>query len=345
MARRHSRMARTLLEVRQNMMYLRSSRRWGQLLAGAVLAFCTTVHAQEWPTKPVKIIVPYAPGGVTDMLTRLVANKLSVSMKQSFIVENQPGASGIIGSDRVAKAPADGYTLLASGMASLVIAPSAGATPFDPMKSFSHVALLGGPPLALVVHPSLPAKDVKEFIAYANAEPDGLSYGSPGSGTHNHLMGELFRTRTNTKLTHISYKGGGPATADLLGGHIKAAFLTFSTVAEQVKTGKLRLLAVTSSRRLAEHEGVPTFAELGYGYLTTNNWCGISAPAGTPPAVLNKLNAEIQKAMRSAEVREVMKSEFIEPNSLDAAGFTEYFGKEIARWAPVIKAANLKLGG
>ena len=333
------------IQRKTNMQYLCGPLQWGRFLAAAVLAFCTTVHAQDWPAKPVKIIVPYAPGGVTDMLTRLVANKLSVSMRQPFIVENQPGASGIIGSDHVAKAPADGYTLLASGMASLVIAPSAGQTPFDPMKSFSHVALLGGPPLALVVHPSLMAKDVKEFVAYANAQSEGLSYGSPGSGTHNHLMGELFRARTNTKLTHIPYKGGGQTTADLLGGHITAAFLTFSTVAEHVKTGKLRLLAVTSSHRLAEHESVPTFAELGYGYLTTNNWCGISAPAGTPTVVVNKLNAEIQKAMRSAEVREVMRVEFIEPNTLDAAGFTDYFAKEIARWAPVIKAANIKLGG
>jgi tripartite-type tricarboxylate transporter receptor subunit TctC len=158
----------------------------------AALALCTNAQAQsqEWPARPVKIIVPYAAGGVTDMLTRLVATRLSASLKQPFVVENQPGASGIIGSDRVAKAPADGYTLLASGMASLVIAPSAGQTPFDPMKSFTHIALFGGPPLSLVVHPTLPAKDLKSFIAGANAQEGGLSYGSPGSGTHNHLMGE-----------------------------------------------------------------------------------------------------------------------------------------------------------
>jgi tripartite-type tricarboxylate transporter receptor subunit TctC len=320
-------------------------RQFGRALVVAAVALCTTLHAQEWPAKPVKIIVPYASGGVTDMLTRLVASKLSTAFRQSFVVENLPGASGIIGSDKVAKAPADGYTLLASGMASLVIAPSAGQTPFDPMKNFTHVALVGGPPLALVVHPSLAVKDVKEFVAYANAQPEGLSYGSAGSGTHNHLMGELFRTRTGARMVHISYKGGGPATADLLGGHVKAAFLTFSTVAEHVKSGKLRLLAVTSSHRLADFPNIPTFAELGYGYLTTNNWCGISGPAGLPPAIANKLNAEIQKAMRSSEVREVMKTEFIEPNSLDPAAFTEFFASEISRWAPVIKAANLKLGG
>lgn len=311
--------------------------------AGAAL-WASGARAQEWPAKPVKIIVPYAAGGVTDMLTRLVATQLGVALKQPFLVENLPGASGIIGSDRVAKASPDGHTLLASGMASLVITPSAGSTPFDPMRSFSHIALLGGPPLALVVHPSMTAKDVRDFIAQANAKSGGLSYGSPGAGTHNHLMGELFRTRTGANMVHVAYKGGGPAAADLLAGHIPAAFLTFSTVVEQVKAGKLRLIAVTSGQRLPGFTDIPTFAELGYGYLSTHNWCGLSAPAGLAPAVALRLNAEVQKAMRTSEVRKVMQQEFVEPNSLDPAGFTDYFKEEIARWAPVIKAANLKLG-
>lgn len=311
--------------------------------AGAAL-WAGGASAHEWPAKPVKIIVPYAAGGVTDMLTRLVATQLGVAMKQPFLVENLPGASGIIGSDRVAKASPDGHTLLASGMASLVITPSAGSTPFDPMRSFSHIALLGGPPLALVVHPSVTAKDVKDFIAQANAKAGGLSYGSPGAGTHNHLMGELFRTRTGANMVHVAYRGGGPAAADLLAGHIPAAFLTFSTVVEQVKAGKLRFIAVTSGQRLPGFADVPTFAELGYAYLSTHNWCGLSAPAGLAPAVALRLNAEVQKAMRTSEVRKVMQQEFVEPNSLDPAGFTDYFKDEIARWAPVVKAANLKLG-
>ena len=278
------------------------------------------------------------------MLTRLVATQLGVTMKQPFLVENLPGASGIIGTDRVAKASPDGYTLLASGMASLVITPSAGTTPFDPMRSFSHIALFGGPPLALVVHPSVTAKDVKDFIAQANAKAGGLSYGSPGAGTHNHLMGELFRTRTGANMVHVAYRGGGPAAADLLAGHIPAAFLTFSTVVEQVKAGKLRLIAVTSSQRLPGFAEVSTFAEQGHGYLSTHNWCGLSAPAGLAPAVASRLNAEVQKAMRTPEVRKVMQQEFVESNSLDPAAFTDYFKEEIARWAPVVKAANLKLG-
>ena len=310
----------------------------------AVLSAPMAASAQEWPARPVKIIVPYAAGGVTDMLTRLVATQLSAAMKQSFVVENVPGASGIIGSDRVAKSPPDGYTLLASGMASLVITPSAGNTPFDPMRSFSHIALVGGPPLALVVHPSVTARDVKEFIAQSHAQSGGISYGSPGAGTHNHLMGELFRTRTGAHMVHVAYKGGGPAAADLLAGHIPAAFLTFSTVVEQVKAGKLRFVAVTSGQRLPGFADVPTFAELGYGYLSTNNWCGLSAPAGLPAALAARLNAEVQKAMRTAEVRKVMQQEFVEANSLDPAGFTDFFKEEIARWAPVVKAAQLKLG-
>jgi tripartite-type tricarboxylate transporter receptor subunit TctC len=315
----------------------------GAVGAGSVL-WASGLRAQEWPAKPVKIIVPYAAGGVTDMLTRLVATQLGVTMKQPFLVENLPGASGIIGTDRVAKASADGYTLLASGMASLVITPSAGTTPFDPMRSFSHIALFGGPPLALVVHPSVTAKDVKDFIAQANAKAGGLSYGSPGAGTHNHLMGELFRTRTGANMVHVAYRGGGPAAADLLAGHIPAAFLTFSTVVEQVKAGKLRLIAVTSSQRLPGFAEVSTFAEQGHGYLSTHNWCGLSAPAGLAPAVASRLNAEVQKAMRTPEVRKVMQQEFVESNSLDPAAFTDYFKEEIARWAPVVKAANLKLG-
>ena len=310
----------------------------------AVLSAPMAASAQEWPARPVKIIVPYAAGGVTDMLTRLVATQLSAAMKQSFVVENVPGASGIIGSDRVAKSPPDGYTLLASGMASLVITPSAGNTPFDPMRSFSHIALVGGPPLALVVHPSVTARDVKEFIAQSHAQSGGISYGSPGAGTHNHLMGELFRTRTGAHMVHVAYKGGGPAAADLLAGHIPAAFLTFSTVVEQVKAGKLRFVAVTSGQRLPGFADVPTFAELGYGYLSTNNWCGLSAPVGLPAALAARLNAEVQKAMRTAEVRKVMQQEFVEANSLDPAGFTDFFKEEIARWAPVVKAAQLKLG-
>jgi tripartite-type tricarboxylate transporter receptor subunit TctC len=300
-------------------------------------------HAEDWPTRPVKIIVPWAPGGVTDMLTRLVAAKLTVSLKQSFIVENRPGAGGLIGSAVVANSPPDGYTLVASGMASHVIAPNAGPAPFDPIKSFTHIADLSGPPLVLVVHPSTPVKDVKQFIAFANAQPGGINYGSPGAGTHNHMMGEYFRSITGAKMVHISYKGGGPAVMDLLAAHIPAAFITLSTVAPYVNAGKLRLLAITSSTRLAEYPDVPTFAEAGYKQMTTINWSGLSGPDKLPPAIVNRLNLEVRKALHSSDVLEKLRAEGIHPSDLDSAEFTEFFRIEVRRWSPLVKKVTLTL--
>ena len=314
----------------------------------ALLACCALsagVRAQEWPVKPVRIIVPHAPGGVTDMLARLVADRLSVGFKQSFVVENRAGAGGIVGSDLVAKSTPDGYTLVASGMASHVIAPNAGAAPFDPLKSFTHIALLGGPPLAMLVHPSVQVKSVKEFIALTQAQAGGVSYGSPGAGTHNHLMGELFRASTGAQMVHISYKGGGPAVIDLIGGHIPSAFLTLSTAAPHIKSGKLRALAITSASRLPDYAQVQTFAEAGYQALTTTNWSAYSGPAGMPPTITTRLNSEVIKVLRSADINDRLQSEGIKPNELSPAAFTDFFQKEIERWSPVAKSAGLKIGG
>ena len=295
--------------------------------------------------KPVRIIVPHAPGGVTDMLARLVADRLSGSLKQSFIVENRAGAGGIVGSDLVAKAAPDGYTLVASGMASHVIAPNAGAAPFDPLKSFTHIALLGGPPLAMLAHPSMQVKSVKEFIALSKAQAGGVSYGSPGAGTHNHLMGELFRVRTGAGMTHISYKGGGPAAIDLIGGHIPSAFLTLSTAAPHIKSGRVRALAITSASRLPDYASVQTFAEAGYADLTTTNWSAYSGPAGMASAVASRLNSEVLKVLRATDIQERLHAEGIKPNELSPAAFTDFFHKEIERWSPVAKSAGLKIGG
>ncbi len=312
------------------------------LVAGAM---STSALAQEWPVKPVRIVVPHAPGGVTDMLARLVADRLSGGLKQSFVVENRAGAGGLVGSDLVSKSAPDGYTLVASGMASHVIAPTAGVAPFDPMKSFTHIALLGGPPLALLVHPSVQVKSVKTFIALTRAQAGGVSYGSPGAGTHNHLMGELFRARTGAQMVHISYKGGGPAAIDLIGGHIPSAFLTLSTAAPHIKSGRVRALAITSAARLPDYATVQTFAEAGYGDLTTTNWSAYSGPAGIPAAIATRLNNEVVKVLRSAEIQERLHAEGIKPNELSLAAFTEFFQKEIDRWTPVAKSAGLKIGG
>lgn len=312
--------------------------------AGFVATATAAAGADDWPVKPVRIIVPYAPGGATDLLARLVANNVSASLKQSFVVENRAGAGGAIGSEIVAKAVPDGYTLVASGISSHVFSPAAGVDLYDPMKSFTHIALLGGAPAALVVHPSVQAKDVKEFLALARAQPGGLSYGSPGVGTYNHLMGELFRSKTGANLVHVSYKGGGPAVADLVAGHIPAAFLILSTVAPQIKAGKVRALAISSVKRLPEFAGVPTMAQSGYPELTGTTWSGISGPAGMPPAIVTRLNAEIRKALKSADVRERLQSDGNEPDDFDAGAFTEFVRKEINHWTPVVRMAGVKLG-
>ena len=316
------------------------------ILCILTMSFLNPCVAQtNWPSKPVRIIVPWAAGGVTDKLARFIANKLTISFKSPFVVENHPGAGGIIGSDLVAKAPPDGHTLVASAMSSHVITPNLANTPFDPMKSFTHIANLGGPPLVLVITPNLKVKDVKELIDLSNKQTGGLNYASPGSGTHNHLMGELFKLNTNANLVHISYKGGGPALLDLISGHVEVGFLTLSTAATNIKAGKLKPLAITSQQRMSDYPQVPTFNELGYSYLTTNNWTGLSGPAGMSPAIVARINEEVIKILREKDSRDQLRIEGItEVAEMSPEAFTAFFQKEILQWAPIAKSINTKLG-
>lgn len=311
-----------------------------------LLTFWGVVNAQSnWPNKTVRIIVPWAAGGVTDNLARFIANKLTISFKSPFIVENHPGAGGIIGSDIVAKAMPDGYTLVASGMASHVITPNMATTPFDPLKSFTHIANLGGPPLVLVVNPNFKVKDIKDLIALSNSQVGGISYASPGSGTHNHLMGELFRIRTNANLVHISYKGGGPALLDLISGHVQVGFLTLTTAATNIRAGKLKPLAITANNRMADYSQVPTFNELGFSSLTTYNWTGLSGPAGMNLQLVNRINDVIIKSIREKDAKEYLSNEgIIEIVEMSPENFTSFLQKEIVQWAPIAKSINTKLG-
>jgi tripartite-type tricarboxylate transporter receptor subunit TctC len=310
------------------------------------ILFSSALFAQNnWPSKPVKIIVPWAAGGVTDTLARFIANKLTNQFKSPFIVENHPGAGGMIGSDLVAKSAPDGYTLVASGMASHVITPNLANAPFDPMKSFTHIANLGGPPLVLVIHPSLSVKNVKDLIELANKTSGGLSYASPGSGTHNNLMGELFKLKTGANLVHISYKGGGPALLDLISGHVQVGFLTLTTAAANLKAGKLKALAITSNNRLIDYPQVPTFNELGYPSLTTYNWSGLSGPSGMNPQIVKRINEEVIKALREKDSKEHLSSEGIsEVTEMSPEAFTTFYQKEITQWAPIAKSINTTLG-
>ena len=290
-----------------------------------------------WPNKPVKIIVPFAAGGSSDALGRLVANGLGDIFKQTFIIENKGGAGGVLGSQIVSKSEPDGYTLVVSGVASHVIAPLGNPKVFDPLKDFTHIAILGGPPIALAVNASVSATDVKSFISMAKATPKGISWGSPGQGTHGYLIGEAFEVLTKTPMQHIAYKGAAPAVADLVAGHIPASFTTLSTAATQVKSGKVRLLAASSSKRLPAFPDVPTFTELGYPTLTGVTWFSLSGPPGMSPELVARLNAAVRKVMSSPQAQEQLLKTSMETFDFDVPRFNQFIAAEIKQWAPMVK--------
>jgi tripartite-type tricarboxylate transporter receptor subunit TctC len=314
-------------------------KRFPLALAALVLSFAAS--AQPYPSKPVKIIAPFAPGGSADTLGRLIAQKLTEQLKESFVVENKPGAGGVLGSELVSNAPPDGYTLLVSGIASHVIAPQLPqGTPYDPLKDFTHIALLGGPPAVLAVTPSLPAKNLKEFIELAKTKP--LSYGSPGNGTQGQLVAELFKREAGIDLQHVPYKGAANAVSDLMGGHIPAVSTTLSTAASQIKAGKARALALSSSARLPDYPDVPTFAESGFPNIVGTVWFSLSGPAGLPPEIVERLNAEVRRALELSDVRARLRHDGIVPNRLDAKEFTAFVADELRRWGPVVRASGAK---
>jgi len=315
----------------------------GLRLAGTALALlaATAGWAQQYPVKPVRIIVPFAPGGSADTLGRLVAGKLTESLGQNFVAENRPGAGGLVGSEIASNSPPDGYTLVVSGVASHAIAPSLAAKPpFDPLKDFTHIALFGGPPAVFGVHPSMPVKDVKGFVAFAKARPGELSYGSPGNGTQGHLVAELFTQTTGLKLIHVPYKGAAIAMVDIVASHIHAISTTLTTASGQIKAGRVRALAISSEKPLADYPGVPTFRDAGYRDLVATVWFSLSGPAGVPSDIVSRLNSEVRRILQLPDVRERLGRDGITPNQLDPKAFAGYVAAEVKRWAPVIKASG-----
>lgn len=314
---------------------------WALALAGSL--YSNASSAQSWPAKPVRIIVPYAPGGVADMLGRLLAPKLSDTFRQPFLVENRSGAGGIVGSELASTAAPDGYTLVISGLASHVVAPALSSNvPYDAVRDFTHIALIGGPPMVLVVNPSVPAQDLKELIALARARPGTLSYATAGSGSNGHLVGEMFKQLTGIDMTHIPYKGAGPAMADLIAGHVPVALPTLSTAATQVQAGKARPLAVSSATRLPDHPGIPTFLELGFPDLVAPSWFSLSGPAQMPKDVVLRLNSEVRRIVQLPDIRERMRPEGIEAGQLDSQAFTAFVAAENKRWAPLVRAIRAR---
>jgi len=318
--------------------------RYGFAFAAALLVLGTApAGAQEWPAKPVKIIAPFAPGGTADTLGRLVAIKLTESLGQQFVVENRPGAGGLLGSEMVARAAPDGYTLVVSGVASHVVAPALNPNlSFDPIKDFTHIATFGGPPDVLVVSNPLPAKTLAEFIAYGKANPGKLSYGTPGIGTHGHLVAELLQQRGGFKMEHVPYRGAGQAVGDIVGNQIPAGSFTLTTASEHIRAGTIRALAVSSPRRLPDYPDVPTYTELGFPELVTVTWFALSGPAGMAEPIVRKLNGEVIKALAQPDIRQRLARDAIDPEPFDPAAFVRFIEAETKIWTPIAKASGAK---
>ncbi len=314
------------------------------LLAAAVLVFAGSALAQTWPSKPVRLIVPYPPGGSADILARAIGQKLAEGLGQQVVIDNRPGAGTAIGAEATAKAAADGYTVMLGTVSSHAINPA--LTPglkYDPVKDFAPVSLVASIPFALIVHPSLPVHSVKELIALAKSKPGALNFSSAGTGTSNHLAGELFKSMTGTFMVHIPYKGSAPALNDLIAGQVQLMFDLVLTTAPHVKSGAVRALAVTGRERSAALPGVPTVAESGVPGYEVSAWFGIFAPAGTPAAVIGTLNAETVKALRQPDLRDRMASQGAEPVTSTPEQFAAYVKEELAKWTRVVKASGMKV--
>jgi tripartite-type tricarboxylate transporter receptor subunit TctC len=301
-------------------------------------------HAQTYPTKSIRLIVPFPPGGPADILSRAIGQKLTDSWGQQVVVDNRAGAGGTIGSDLAAKGAPDGYTLLMGFVGTHAINPSLySSLPYDNVKSFEPVSLVATATIILVLHPSLPAKSVKELIALAKSKPGELTFGSPGNGTPQHLAGELFNTMAGVKMTHVPFKGAVPAINDLLGGRISLIFSSAPPALPHVATGKLRALAVTSGKRSSVSPDLPTVAESGLPSFEVINWYGVLAPARTPKPMVEKLNTEIAKITNMPDVKERLSSVGIEALSSTPAQFAAFIKDETAKWAKVVKFSGARL--
>ena len=317
---------------------------FGRLAAVAAAAlFSVGAAAQMYPTKPIRMIVGFAPGGGTDVVARVISQKLSVWYGQQVIVENRAGATGTIGADVVAKSAPDGYTLIMGHVNSHAIAPSMfKKLPYDALRDFAPVAYVGYVPNVLVVHPSVPAKSMKELIALAKAKPGGLNYASSGTGSTQHLAGEMFKQLAGVDIVHVPYKGSGQAIGDLLAGTVSMNFDTMPPVIDHIKGGRLRALAISTPRRIAQLPDVPTFAEEGMSGFDVTNWYGVMAPAGTPREIVNKLNADINKAMQVPEVRARLEQVGTQMREGSAADFENFQKAEVTKYAKLVKDAGIQ---
>ena len=314
------------------------------VLATAVLiGFASSAAtAQDYPDRPVKIIVPTPPGGPVDVIARLTANSLQTSLGKAFVVENRPGAGNTIGSKDAAEAAPDGYTLLYSSASGLVIAPllhpDAG---YDPLKSYDPVALVGESSNILVVNPSVPANTVQELVAYAKANPGKVNFSSGGIGVLPHLIGEMFKARAGIDIVHVPYKGGGPSISDVVAGNVQMTFEGTSILLPLIKAGRLRALAVTTPKRIPQLPDVPTMVESGFPNFVSTSWTGLLAPAHTPEPVIAKLNAAINEGLKTPELKTALERLSNEPLGGTPADFTAVIKGDLDKWSPIVNSLGL----
>lgn len=313
--------------------------------AAMLCVISAAVTAADYPSKPVRIIIGFPPGGATDLVSRLMAPKYVEIFKQQFIVDNRSGANGVIGSDLTAKAAPDGHTINLATIGTLVISPAITKVPYDPIKDFAPISQAVALQNIFIVHPTLPAKSLQEMIALAKAKPGALNFATSGQGSPGHLAGELFKSMAKVNIVHVPYKGGGPALIDLVAGHVEIFVAVISTAVPHVKAGKARALAVTGGKRAAALSDVPTVAEAGIKGYEATNWYGYVAPAHTPRPVIERLHRETVAILNMPDVREALLNSGIEAAPSSPAEFAAYIRAETTKWDKVIKESGIKGDG
>ena len=307
------------------------------VLAAALFTFGATAFAQAWPTRPVRMVVPLSPGGFADVPARIVSPRLSAALGQQMFVENKPGAGGTIGADFVAKSKPDGYTLLFTGTPHVISAWLYKSLPYDSLKDFAPVSLVASGPYVVVVNPQLPVSSVRELVAAAKAQPGKIDFASSGNGSAQHLVGALFNTMAGVDLNHVPYKGSGPAMQDLLSGQVKLSFAGIPNVMPHVKAGRLRALAVTTPQRSPDLPDVPTVAEAGVPGYEATLWLNLSAPAGTPVEIVNRLYTETAKVLQDPEVQQGFRAAGVEATVLAPEPLSAFIRSEHEKWGKVVR--------
>ncbi len=314
-----------------------------RFIAGLALnALAVAAFAQAYPNKTIRLIVPFAAGGPTDVMARTVAQKLTESWGQAVVIDNRGAGRGNIGADIVAKAAPDGYTLVMVIVSHAFNASLYSRLPYDPVKDFAPVTLAGAATIVLIAHPSVQAKTIKELIALGKSKPGKINWASPGTGTPHHLAGELFKTSTGIDMVHIPYKGAAPAVVDLLGGQVALAFVSLPAALPHIRAGKLTALGVSGPQRSATAPEVPTIAESGLPGYELENWYGVLAPAGTPRAIVNKLNGEIVKILQTPDVQQRLNSQGFEIRTSTPEQFAAYLKSESVKWGKIVKDSGAK---